>query len=64
MARDAHADAVCSRTAEQLTKLLGLRGLSGSVEWDGEQYRANGNPCGTSVHGVYEWMDAQPGVKP
>lgn len=59
---DPYADAQCSRTAESLVKLMGLRGLSGGVVWDGAQYVANGVGCGPSVHGVLEWMDKQPGV--
>ncbi len=61
---DKFTDAVCSKTAANLTVLLGLRGLSGSIVWDNGKYVANGTPCGPSVHGVYEWMNKQPGVKP
>lgn len=61
---DPHVDAQCSRTAESLTKLLGYRGLSGSVEWRDGQYWANGVPCGCSVHGVQDWINKQPGVVP
>lgn len=61
---DPFTDSVCSRTAANLTKLLGLRGLSGSIEWKDGQYWANGSPCGPSVHGVNDWMDKQPGVIP
>lgn len=61
---DPHADSMCSRTAQSLVKLLGLRGLSGVVEWKEGQYWANGEPCGSSVHGVYDWMNKQPGVLP
>jgi hypothetical protein len=64
MKTDAYADAQCSATAEKLTILMGYRGLSGSVEWLNGQYVANGTPCGCSVHGVYDWMNRQPGVKP
>ena len=63
MIKDKYVNAQCTKTAESLTKLLGLKGLSGCVEWNGEQYLANGTPCGESVHGVLEWMKNQPGVK-
>lgn len=62
MITDQWADAMCSRTAANLTKLMGMRGLTGSVEWKDGQYWANGEPCGSSVHGVNKWMDKQPGV--
>lgn len=61
---DPFVDATCSQTAAKLTVLLGLRGLSGSVVWENGQYVANGTPCGPSVHGVQEWINCQPGVKP
>lgn len=61
--KDEFADAMCRKTAEGLTKLLGLRGLSGSVVWCDGQYVANGVPCGPSVHGVLEWINNQLEVK-
>lgn len=59
-------DALQIRTAENLGKLAGLRGVTATIVWDAEtrQYVADGTPCGTSVHGVYEWLDRQPGVRP
>lgn len=53
-------------TAAGLTKLARLRGLKNAqVIWDDEkrQYIANGEPCGRSVHGVYEWLEKQ-GARP
>lgn len=54
------------RTAANLTKLCGLRGVVAEVVYDEEkkQYIANGTPCGPSVIGVEEWLKKQPGVKP
>jgi hypothetical protein len=63
MQSDKHVDAQCSRTAEAMTKLMGLRGISGQCEWRNGQYWANGAPCGQSIHGVYDWLNKQPGVK-
>lgn len=45
------------RTAAKLTQLCALRGIAARVTWDGTRYLANGEPCGPSVHGVYEWME-------
>jgi hypothetical protein len=52
-------------TAANFAKLCGLRGVQAEVVWDGEKkvYVANGTPCGPSVHGLYEWLAKQPGVK-
>ena len=61
---DPVANAVCNRTAENYAKLCELRGVTAKIEWDGEQYLANGEPCGPSVHGLYDWLNRQPGVKP
>lgn len=62
---DEHALAAMRRTAESFQKLAAIRGVSSIVEvsQDG-RYVANGTDCGTSVHGLYEWLNKQPGVKP
>lgn len=57
-------DALERGTSAKLTTLCALRGVSAIVTWDGAQYLANGTPCGRSVHGVYAWLNVQPGVKP
>ena len=56
---DPYADAMSTQTAGGLTTLMGFSGLAGSVEWNGEQYLANGVKCGPSVHGVMEWIEKQ-----
>ena len=48
-----------TRTAAKLTQLCTLRGIAARVTWDGTRYLANNDPCGPSVHGVYEWMEKQ-----
>ena len=55
-----------NRTVESFAKLAGLRGVGGTFEWRAEEksYYANGEKCGQSVHGLYEWLNRQPGVKP
>jgi hypothetical protein len=63
-ASDPVADAVCHGTASKLATLARLRGVEATITWDGAQYIANGTPCGPSVHGVYEWLGRQPGVRP
>jgi hypothetical protein len=53
-------DALERAGAEKLTILARLRGLVGvTIEWRDGQYHANGEACGRSVHGVYEWLDRQ-----
>jgi len=52
------------RTAREFSRLAGLRGISSLIEWKEGQYWANGIPCGTSVHGLYAWLNKQPGVLP
>lgn len=52
------------RTASEFSRLAGLRGISSLIEWKDGQYHANGTPCGTSVHGLYAWLNRQPGVLP
>lgn len=61
---DSHAAAQCSNTAQSFQKLASLRGISASIEWSGNEYIANGTPCGVSVHGLFDWLNAQPGVLP
>lgn len=57
-------DAIERSTAAKMTKLCGLRGVQAEVTWDGSQYRANGEACGRSIHGVYAWLEKQLGAKP
>jgi hypothetical protein len=53
-------------TAKSLTKLCKLRGVEATVTYDEKQkqYIAGETSCGPSVHGVYEWLEKQHGVKP
>jgi hypothetical protein len=53
-------------TAKSLTTLCKLRGVDAVVVYNEEkkQYIAGETPCGSSVHGVYEWLEKQHGVKP
>jgi len=62
--QDPYANGVCTVTAQSFAKLARLRGVPAEIKWDGERYIANGEPCGPSVHGLYEWLERQPGVKP
>lgn len=56
---------VMRRTAESFQKLASLRGISSSIDVTADsRYVANGIDCGTSVHGLYEWLEKQPGVQP
>lgn len=57
-------DNVCHNTAAEFSKLAGLRGITNTIEWKDGVYYANGENCGPSVHGLYEWLNRQPGVKP
>ena len=61
---DPFVNTVCAETARKLVTLARLRGVEASIVWDGARYVANGDPCGPSVHGVYEWLERQPGVRP
>lgn len=57
--------AMMNQTANSFMKLAGLRGISSAIEVnENGQYIANGENCGTSVHGLYDWLNKQPGVKP
>jgi len=54
-----------NKTSQSLAKLAGLRGVSLEIEVSSNgTYVCNGTDCGPSVHGVYEWLNAQPNVKP
>ena len=66
MRADAFQAAVAQDTAVKFQKLAALRGVSSSIYFDAEKmtYFANGEDCGTSVHGLYDWLNRQPGVKP
>lgn len=57
---DPYADAMCHETARQLVNLACLRRIECAILWNGKEYVCNGDPCGPSVHGVYEWLDKQP----
>lgn len=61
---DPYANGQCNRTAESFQKLAALRNVSSRIEWNGVEYVANGEPCGASVHGLYDWLNRQPGVLP
>lgn len=62
--KDEFTQGVCNKTAASFQKLAALRGISSSIEFKDGKYYANGQDCGTSVHGLYEWLNTQPGVKP
>jgi hypothetical protein len=63
--QDPYTHAQMSRTAAAFQKLAALRGISSSVTVSGRNtYVANGEDCGTSVHGLYDWLNRQPGVRP
>ena len=56
-----------NRTAERFAHLASLRGIScviGVGTKPALHYTANGQDCGPSVHGLYAWLNAQPGVLP
>ncbi len=54
-----------TKTAQKFQELAALRGISSSiiVKEDGNYY-ANDICCGSSVHGLYDWLNKQPGVRP
>jgi hypothetical protein len=51
--------AICHSTAANAEKLASLRGIPAKIVWNGTQYTANGDPCGPSIHGVYDWLAKQ-----
>ena len=57
---------LAQQTAAPFQKLAALRGVSSSIEFntDTMRYVANGTDCGPSVHGLYDWLNKQPGVLP
>jgi hypothetical protein len=57
---------VMHNTAATFQRLAQLRGVIATIEWDegAQVYRANGVSCSTSVHGLYDWLNRQPGVRP
>lgn len=57
---DPEANAMCVETARKLVKLAALRRIEAAILWNGREYVCNGEFCGPSVHGVYEWLDKQP----
>lgn len=61
---DRFTEAQMQQTAAKFQKLAALRGVSSSIEVVRGRYHANGEDCGQSVHGLFEWLDRQPGVLP
>ncbi len=62
---DSYALAQMERTAQAFQKLAALRGISSQIEVSEDgNYIANGANCGPSVHGLQDWLNSQPGVKP
>lgn len=64
---DEYALGMMNRTAASFAKLAGLRGISCTIGVETSptlHYTANGEDCGPSVHGLYAWLDRQPGVQP
>ena len=54
-----------NRTAGTFAKIAGLRGISCVIGvTQSLTYTANGEDCGPSVHGLYAWLNRQPGVQP
>lgn len=63
-ASDPHAVAQMQKTANSFQTLAALRGITSHITVENGQYHANGENCGVSVHGLYDWLNKQPGVKP
>ncbi len=57
---------LCTNTANKFSELCALRGITARVEWRAEEmsYYCNGERCGPSIDGCYDWLNKQPGVKP
>ncbi len=51
-------------TAEKFQTLAALRGITSTIEVVAGEYVANGENCGPSVHGLNDWLNRQPGVRP
>jgi hypothetical protein len=65
MKADTFTIEVMRKSAEAFQKLAALRGISCSVDiTEDGRYVANGHDCGTSVHGLQDWLNKQPGVQP
>lgn len=66
MKPDTFQATIAQDTAVKFQKLAALRGISSDVQFDPEKMRyfANGEDCGPSVHGLYDWLNRQPGVLP
>lgn len=61
---DDYQKGIMRTTANSFQKLAALRGISSTIEVSADgKYVANGTDCGTSVHGLLEWLNKQPGVK-
>ncbi len=63
---DPTRNAVCTGTANTFSRLAALRGIQTLVEWNDADnaYYCNGEHCGPSIHGCYEWLNRQEGVLP
>lgn len=63
---DRHALAMMSQTAASFRKLAALRGVPCTIDVSKDgKYLVNGTiDCGTSVHGLYDWLNKQPNVLP
>jgi len=63
--RDDHALSQMRRTANKFSRLAALRGITADIDISSDgHYVANGIDCGCSVHGLYDWLNRQPGVLP
>ncbi len=63
---DKHTLGMMTQTATSFQKLAALRGVQCTVDASKDgKYLVNGTvDCGTSVHGLYDWLNKQPGVLP
>lgn len=66
MLPDLYRANLCTNTANSFSRLAAQRGVQASVEWRDEEksYYCNGEKCGESIHGCYDWLNRQPNVKP
>ena len=63
--KDGYAMAMMRSTGATFQKLAALRGIQMTCEVNAlGHYTANGVDCGESTHGLYDWLEAQPGVLP
>ena len=62
--KDPYVIAQMEKTATSFQTLSALCNVPARIEVsDKGTYLANGTDCGTSVHGLYDWMKAQPSYK-